>query len=94
MSEEDLITLITDDGRELEFIKAAGLYLNDIDENYYTILVPATPLEGMEEGQGIVFRLWTDEEENDHYEIEDDPAVIDAVFEAYERMYDEMTEGD
>ena len=84
--DDDIITLITDEGKELDFIEIAGIAYRG---NFYAVLQPVELLEGMSEDEALVFKVSKDEQGNDNFEIELDDAVIDAVFDEYNKLLDE-----
>ena len=84
--ESDIITLTTSDGREVDFIEIAGIVYQ---EEFYAILQPAEPLVGMAENEAIVFKVTTDEDGTDKFDIVVDDKVIQAVYESYEKLYEE-----
>lgn len=84
--DEDVVTLFTTDGREIKFLEIAGIAYNS---GYYAILQPIELLEGMSDDEALVFRVLTDNNGENKYEIELNENIIDAVFEEYNRLYDE-----
>ena len=85
--DDDIVTLITANGEEVDFVEIAGINIGD--GKFYAILQPVELLDGMEEDEALVFRVGRDSEGNDSFEIELDDDVIDAVFEEYNRLLDE-----
>ena len=88
---DDIITLITTDGEEVDFIEVAGIELND---NFYAILQPVELLDDMEEDEALVFKVTAGDDEGDKFEMESDDDVIDAVFAEYNRLLDEVADSD
>ena len=84
--EDDVITLMTADGEEVDFVEIAGIAYRG---NFYAILQPVELLDGMEEDEALVFKVSRGKEGEDKFEIELDDAVIDAVFEEYNKLLDE-----
>ena len=84
--EEDIITLTSPDGEEIDFIEVAGIEHND---GFYLILQPVELLEGMEEDEALVFKVTEMENGEEKFEIELDEEIITAVFKEYDRLYDE-----
>ena len=90
--EDDVITLMTADGEEVDFVEIAGIAYRG---NFYAILQPVELLDGMEEDEALVFKVSRGKDGEDKFEIELDDTVIDAVFEEYNKLLDESdgTEG-
>ena len=84
---DDIIVLNTADGEEVEFLEIAGIAHAG---NFYAILQPVELLEGMDEGDALVFRVTKDSDGNDNFEIELDDDVLDAVFSEYNRLLDDQ----
>ena len=83
------ITLLDENGEEIKFYNDGVIIPFDVDgENrVYTILEPVEKLDGIEEGEGIVFRIYTEEiDGEDNIETETDEEIIEAVFEAYQKL--------
>lgn len=84
--DDDIITLTTADGEEVDFIEVAGIAYRG---NFYAILQPVELLDGMDEDEALVFKVSRGKEGEDKFEIELDDAIIDAVFEEYNKLLDE-----
>ena len=84
--EENVITLVTSEGEEVDFIEVAGIAYNG---NFYAILQPVELLDGMENDEALVFKVQRGKDGEDNFTIELDDSVIDAVFEEYNRLLDE-----
>ena len=84
--EDDVITLMTADGEEVDFVEIAGIAYRG---NFYAILQPVELLDGMEEDEALVFKVSRGKDGEDKFEIELDDAVIDAVFDEYNKLLDE-----
>ena len=84
--DDDIITLMTAEGEEVDFIEIAGIAYRG---NFYAILQPVELLDGMDEDEALVFKVSRGKEGEDKFEIELDDAVIDAVFEEYNKLLDE-----
>ena len=85
------ITLIDENGNNVRFYKEAIIpYTVDGEHRIYAILEPIDKVDGVEEGEGLVFRVYTLEVDGeDNIEIEDDFDVIEGVFEEYNKLFDE-----
>jgi len=84
--DDDVITLLTADGEEVDFIEVAGIAYRG---NFYAILQPVELLDGMEDDEALVFKVSRGKDGEDKFEIELDDAIIDAVFEEYNKLLDE-----
>ncbi len=83
--QEEIITLVTENGEEVDFIQIAGI---EYEDRFYIILQPVELLEGMGEDEALVFEV-IETEEGNKFEIVMDDDIIDAVFEEYNRLLDE-----
>lgn len=81
--EENIITLVSDDGEEVDFIEIAGIAYKD---DFYLILQPAELPEGMSEDEALVFKVTLNEDGSNGFDIETDDEIIDAVFEEYNKL--------
>ncbi len=84
--EEDIVTLTSENGEEIDFVEIAGIVYKD---NFYAILQPKVLLDGMNDDEALVFKVTTDKKGEDSFDIELDDTVIEAVFKEYNRLYDE-----
>ncbi len=84
--DDDVVTLLTADGQEVDFIEIAGIAYKG---NYYVILQPVELLEGMSDDEALVFRVSRNKDGADKFEIELDDEIIDVVFEEYNKLLDE-----
>ncbi len=83
--EDDIVTLKSANGEDIDFIEIAGIqYRGD----FYAILQPVELLEGMDEDEALVFKV-TQKNGESSFEIELDDAVIDAVFDEYDKLWNE-----
>lgn len=89
--EEDIVVLLSETGEEIEFVEIAGIAHNG---KFYAILQPVELIEGMEEDEALVFEVLDNGEGNSKFELCLDDDIIDAVFEEYNRLYDEMLDED
>lgn len=81
---EDIITLTSENGEDVDFLEIAGIALNG---GYYAILQPAELFDGMEDDEALVFKV-SRSPDCDGYEIELDDEIIDAVFKKYYEILD------
>ena len=83
---DDIITLLSKDGEEIDFVQIAGIALRG---NFYAILQPVELLDGMDDDEALVFKVGRNPDGSDSFEIELDDDIIDAVFQEYNRLLDE-----
>ena len=86
-ADDDTVTLLSADGEEIDFVEIAGIAHKG---NFYAILQPVVLPEGMQDDEALVFKVSRDENGEDHFEIELDDEIIDAVFAEYGRLLDQM----
>ncbi len=84
--DDDIITLTSADGEEVDFVEIAGIAH---EGNFYAILQPVELLEGMDEDEALVFKVTRNSDGSDGFEIELDDDIIEAVFTEYNRLLDE-----
>ncbi len=85
-SNEENIFINDNDGKEYEFIQLAVV---DFKENYYAVLQPVTPVEGVGEDEFLVFLI---DEEKDCLTYVEDDEIIDGVNEEFIEMLEELDE--
>lgn len=88
--DDDIVTLTSADGEEIDFIQIAGIAHKG---SFYAILQPAELLEGMDDDEALVFKVTRGPDGGDHFEIELDDEIIDAVFAEYNRLLDQEVGG-
>lgn len=81
------IVLFDDENKPIEFEQVAVIPLEDNDK-LYAILIPVTPMQGVGEGEGVLFVI---DEENNDIQIEHDEEIIDKVYTIYQSL---LSEGD
>ncbi len=81
----DKITLVNDEGLEIEFDVVAGINYN---EEFYLIMCPNN-LEDVEEDEAFVFKYIEYEDGDVEYEYVDDDETLDEVFKLYEKLIEE-----
>lgn len=84
--DDDVITLMTAEGEEIDFVEVAGIAYRG---NFYAILQPVELLDGMEADEALVFKVSRGKDGEDKFEIELDDTIIDAVFDEYNKLLDE-----
>ena len=85
-ADEDIITLTTADGEEVDFVEIAGIAHGG---KFYAILQPVELLEGMDEDEALVFEVVRNADGSDGFNVVLDDEIIDAVFAEYNRLLDE-----
>lgn len=86
--DDDIVTLLSADGEEIDFIEIAGIAYKG---SFYAILQPVELLDGMDDDEALVFKVTRGKDGEDKFEIELDDVVIDAVFAEYNKLLDEAT---
>lgn len=88
---DDIITLKSADGENIDFIEIAGIALKG---SFYVILQPVELLEGMSDDEALVFKLERLESGEDKYTIVLEDEIVDAVFEEYYKLLDNCNPDD
>ena len=83
---DDIVTLMTESGEEVDFVEIAGIAHNG---KFYAILQPVELLEGMEEDEALVFEVVRNADGSDGFNVVLDDEIIDAVFKEYNRLLEE-----
>lgn len=76
------VILYDDQNNPIEFEQVALIPLDRTNE-LYAILIPVTPMQGVNEGEGVLFEL---DEENQSLEVVNDEKIIDEVLELYQAL--------
>ena len=79
------IVLYDAQGKTIEFEQVALIPLERTN-GLYAILIPVTPMEGVNEGEGVLFEI--DEEGKDLQIVRDD-SIIDEVLTVYQKLIEE-----
>lgn len=81
--DDEVITLYDDKDNPVKFREVACVEYND---EYYALVQPVEPMEGLGEDEALIFRLVEQEdEESDLFVPVEDEATLEAVFEEYLR---------
>ena len=80
MTDEEIISLHSADGKELKFTRVASV---PMDGKTYAVLAPVEPLPGMQANQALVFEVTGREGEMAALNIVTDAAIVRAVYETY-----------
>lgn len=84
--DDDIITLTSADGEEIDFVEIAGIAH---EGNFYVILQPVELLDNMDDDEALVFKVSRNSDGSDKFEIVLEEEIIDAVFEKYNELLDE-----
>lgn len=80
MDQENLVELVDEEGNEVTFEHLMTL---EHKGKSYICLVPAEPMEDVEEDELVIMRIETDEEGNDYYATIDSDEELEEVFDKY-----------
>ena len=80
MDQENLVELVDEEGNEVTFEHLMTL---EHKGRSYICLVPAEPMEDVEEDELVIMRIETDEEGNDYYATIDSDEELEEVFDKY-----------
>lgn len=80
MEQENIVTLVDDDGNEVSFEHLMSLEHNG---KVYICLAPAEPMDDVEEDELVIMRIEQDEDGNDFYTTIDSEQELNEVFEKY-----------
>ena len=80
MAEDNLVTLLDEDGNEVQF---EFLDLEQYQEKEYVILLPA----GDTDGEVVILQVEEPDDENEAYIGVDDPDVLEAVFARFKAKF-------
>ena len=78
----DNVVLYDSENKPIEFEQVAVIPLERTGK-LYAILIPVTPMQGVEEGEGVLFVI---DEEKGNMDIERDDATIDEVLSIYQTL--------
>ena len=79
------IVLYDAEQKPIEFEQVAVIPLERTNK-LYAILIPVTPMQGVNEGEGVLFEL--DEEKRD-VEVVHDDSIIDEVLSIYQKLIED-----
>ena len=74
---ESTVILNVDGGKEVEFYELAGV---EYEGEFYEILEPVEPLDGVEEGEVIIFKVTELGDDAYNYDSNISEEIADAVF--------------
>ena len=81
--DDDVITLVTDSGEEVDFVEVAGIAYRG---NFYAILQPIKLIEGMDADEALIFKVTRGKDGEDNFEIEIDETIVQAVYDEYLKL--------
>ena len=87
--EDDIVTLINEEGEEIQFVEIAGIAYRG---NFYAVLQPVDLLDGMGDDVALVFKVVKGANGEDNFEIEIDETIINAVYEEYLKLIADLPE--
>lgn len=80
-TEDNVITLFDDADKPVEFFEVAAV---EYEEHFYELLLPASPIEGIEEDEAVIFEYTYSEDGNDKiFSPIDDEELLEKIFELY-----------
>lgn len=88
--DEEVITLYDDKNNPVDFNEVAVV---EYQGDFYALLQPVEPMEGLGEDEAIIFKVVQKDEETDEFEPVTDEAVLDAVFNEYLKAEAEFEDG-
>ncbi len=83
---QDNIVLYNARDEKIEFEQVAAI---PIAEDMYVILSPVEDIAGASEDEGLVFKIAEDEDGMKFLALENDPEIINFVFEVYNKILDD-----
>ena len=81
----DNVVLYDEENKPIEFEQVAVIPL-ERTEKLYAIMIPVTPMQGVGEGEGVLFVI---DELKGSLDIERDDAIIDEVLSIYQKLIEE-----
>ena len=91
MSEEDVVILTDEEGKEVRFLHIMTF---DFEDSFYVALTPEESVDGIEPGEVLLLEIMEDEDGDDCYVPIEDEAKLDRVWEEFERLYYEDDDED
>lgn len=78
--------ILYDDQQNPITFEQVALIPHDRTNALYAILIPVTPMQGVNEGEGVLFEV---DEEKQSLEVVNDEKIIDEVLELYQALIEE-----
>ena len=85
-----IVELIDEDGRTVRF---EHVFTVPYQDDEYVILAPIDPVEGVAEDEAVILRIEPGEDEDAYVGVEDEE-LLDAVFEKYLELAEDLEEMD
>lgn len=82
IEDDEIVTLYDDDNQPVDFYEVAVV---EYEDDYYALLEPVEEMEGIEEGEVLIFKLEEQDDGTDMFIPVDDEELLNAVFEEYLR---------
>ena len=83
---DNIVVLLDEEGNEITFELIDAVEYND---ETYVVLLPANPQTEEEEHEVTILKVAIDEHDEDVFVVEEDEAVLDEVFEIFQRQMEE-----
>ncbi len=80
IDEDEVITLYDDNNNPVKFYEVACI---EYKGEFYALMQPVEPMEGLDEDEALIFKVREEDEENDVFEPVTDESVLEAVFNEY-----------
>ena len=82
IEEDEIVTLYDDNEQPVDFYEVAVV---EYENDFYALLEPVEEMEGIEEGEVLIFKLEEQDDGTDMFLPVDDEELLDKVFEEYLR---------
>ncbi len=82
IEDDEIVTLYDDENQPVDFYEVAVV---EYEDEYYALLEPVEEMEGIEEGEVLIFKLEEQEDGTDMFIPVDNEELLNAVFEEYLR---------
>ncbi|MCM1367465.1 MAG: DUF1292 domain-containing protein [Roseburia sp.] len=90
IDDDEVITLYDDDNKPVKFYEVACV---EYQGEFYALLQPVEPIEGLGEDEALIFKVREEDEDNDVFEPVTDESVLEAVFDEYLKAVAEAEDG-
>ena len=80
MEDDEIVTLYDDNNEPVDFYEVACVEYKD---DYYALLEPVEEMEGLEDGDVLIFKLEEQEDGTDLFVPVEDEALLNEVFDEY-----------
>lgn len=80
--DEEVVMLYDENENPVDFYEVACI---DHEGDFYALLEPVEPMEGLEEGDVLIFKIVEGEDGEDSFEPVQDEELLNAVFDEYLR---------